>query len=133
MSFGEYITTSGKAAISVLKIVPQYPSAATKKKFFKKNPLCHWCHCLMTIKGYNDSIPLNFCTIDHIYSKKHPNRVVDSSTVLACHECNKMRNNAEGKAHKRPRYWEEYLKDKRMKLMKNKAKFYYSHPQGGEH
>jgi len=58
-------------------------------------PFCFWCNRQTTlVRGFGDSPP-DGATVDHLYSRLHPKRFVDSSKVLACYACNQERGRAE--------------------------------------
>ena len=52
---------------------------------------CHWCGRKTHLNGPRDALDL--ATIDHVYDRNHPYRIVDlnSPKVLACRSCNEVR------------------------------------------
>ena len=62
---------------------------------------CFWCECELVKypleKG--ETLPHNYATIDHLYSKLHPLRKTyptgERRLVLSCHKCNDERNELE--------------------------------------
>jgi hypothetical protein len=73
-----------------------------RRKMFEKHPFCYWCGCqLQLIERSGGKCPANAATIDHIYSRLHPNRTTichnETRRVLACYKCNNNRSREETK------------------------------------
>jgi hypothetical protein len=73
-------------------------SLPMRQRLFRVNPHCFWCGVLTVLDGMR--LP-NFATVDHLYSRWHPERrarhVNRDGTlhVLACQNCNQERALAE--------------------------------------
>jgi hypothetical protein len=67
----------------------------------RRHPFCNWCGCsLVYLKMKpHQTMPDNFATIDHIYSRlMHPDgRPTRGERVLSCPGCNQGRNREEEK------------------------------------
>lgn len=66
---------------------------------FKRNPHCFWCGKLTVFK-VSKKLKHDTATVDHLYSRLHPERYTKrrrAMTVLACNQCNRARGQAEVK------------------------------------
>ncbi len=65
------------------------------KNLLQKSKLCHWCGCEVVkypLKS-GQKTPDNYATIDHLYPRLHPERIVNTeTTVLSCNKCNQTKN-----------------------------------------
>jgi hypothetical protein len=69
---------------------------------FAANPHCFWCGKLMRLVELprGGPMPSDAATIDHLYSRLHPRRLMFSGEprrVLACSKCNNDRSREETK------------------------------------
>lgn len=73
-------------------------NTASRQRLFRHNPHCFWCGKL-TMLSVEVRLKHDTATVDHLYSRLHPNRKVARQgrgrLVLACNQCNKDRSNAE--------------------------------------
>ena len=62
------------------------------ENLYKKDPRCYWCGC--KVKMFNDKDKRDEsergATLDHIFSKLNPNRLLRKKgiLVLSCRQCN---------------------------------------------
>lgn len=68
-----------------------------RQRLFITSPYCFWCGVLTVLAGSNYNEP-DLATVDHLYSKFHPERKAKHSSrggnvlhVLACRACNQER------------------------------------------
>jgi hypothetical protein len=66
--------------------------------FEEQNKLCYWCDVPMILPEPYPSggkLPKNLCTLDHLFDKTHPRRLVyipgEKRYVASCWECNNKR------------------------------------------
>ena len=65
-------------------------------------PICFWCECVVVkypLKN-RESLPDNYATVDHLYSRWNPLRQTlgepgEKRLVLSCHKCNWTRGEKE--------------------------------------
>lgn len=83
-------------------------NSLARKRLFQRNPHCFWCGKL-TVFSIDVKLKHDAATVDHLYSRLHPERKTVSTRqsardsahrgrgrlVLACNQCNKDRSNAE--------------------------------------
>jgi hypothetical protein len=73
-------------------------NSAARKRLFHINPHCFWCGKL-TVFSVDTSLKHDAATVDHLYSRLHPDRKAArrgrGRLVLACNQCNKDRSIAE--------------------------------------
>jgi hypothetical protein len=70
-----------------------------RARLHAENPRCYWCDVVTVLEIVTPHNPTT-ATIDHLYSKLHPERNVAVNVhkiVLACHECNNERHVCETK------------------------------------
>jgi hypothetical protein len=72
--------------------------AHRRQLLFKADPRCHWCARRTYLKpGANKQL---LATVDHLRTRISGRRSRDTGkTVLACHQCNQARNDAEQKGY----------------------------------
>lgn len=80
---------------------PPQPAGPRRARLFKQDPHCFWCGVL-TIWRREFPLTPDTATVDHLYSKLHPERGqqhaigrFEDRYVLACWKCNKARGEAE--------------------------------------
>jgi hypothetical protein len=68
-----------------------------RERLFRRNPHCYWCGRLTVFLRPKPFKAPDAATVDHRFSKQHPKRCFDGSTVLACYECNDERSKCEAR------------------------------------
>ena len=73
-----------------------------RKRMFEEHPFCHWCGRPLQLIERNGGVARgDAATIDHVYSRLHPDRVTpchnEKRRVLACYKCNNERSREETK------------------------------------
>lgn len=73
-----------------------------RAELFALNPKCYWCRKLTVFDIPPDGrLHHNHATVDHIITRVHAASIGEyrsrRNIVLACHQCNKARNNHEQK------------------------------------
>lgn len=79
-----------------------YGKKRAKKRILKNKSLnCFYCGCEMVFqtevangraKATRDKLPANFCTIEHVFPRRHPLRYkMKNILILACSSCNKRK------------------------------------------
>lgn len=73
------------------------PSAKRRRLWTEFDGRCHWCGCRTVLRSPTlgrGRPPQNLATVDHLWSRFSPLRRQHEHgpLVLACHECNAVRN-----------------------------------------
>jgi hypothetical protein len=97
----------------------------TLKRLLKKGNTCHWCgkevfrNCIDGIQKHDTA------TVDHVYSKLQMHtRIFENPKVLACYECNQLRNDIEQRTirnRNQPTMWQTLLIPVKLKGMHKKC------------
>lgn len=66
-----------------------------RELMFRANPHCFWCGTVTALRREKPIALPDSATVDHLYSKLHPERKINRSYVLACYACNNERGKAD--------------------------------------